>query len=447
MATPIPSALVTAIPTTAGFPTLSGYTASDGTASLPLSDHTAYTLQFSGGSPGTMGAISNFFPPHNASYTLYKLKNVSPSTVPTSVYPVFKYGNTEAGLGRGNSTYAVVGSYPVSIPAGKGPNFKSYKPGSLFGNPTARSTTFRMPAADTNISVVSTPPAKASKLVAAQGAITAILTSTYSTGTNTWSSRALPTNPRSDLSGQAVGSSLYTVDGKGPGALPGTATTSAFDNVTNTWGGRASDLHSRRAETANRIGKQIYAVAGLAFPGGVSTIIAYNHVYSTVANSWKAKASAPKARSNPFAGAIDSVMYVVGGFDKTLTSVNQAYQVTTDTWSSKAHDLAARANAGADVIASVLYAVGGRSTGAPQITLTTSYKPTTNTWTTKTALPVKTSALGARAQAGNLYAVGGGNTSIGLTGANYAYDPATNTWSQKASEIHSRSFYVLGALQ
>ncbi|MEM3862256.1 MAG: hypothetical protein QW203_07235, partial [Thermoplasmatales archaeon] len=69
MTTPISGVLVTAVPNVFGYPTLSGYTDSNGIVSLPMNLKITYKLTFSGPAIGTIPV----FQPANAIITFPRL--------------------------------------------------------------------------------------------------------------------------------------------------------------------------------------------------------------------------------------------------------------------------------------------------------------------------------------------------------------------------------------
>lgn len=447
MGTPIVDALVTAYPTQPGFPTLSGSTDSSGKVSLALSNQTAYNFQFTS---GAIGAVSGVFPPSDHTYTLYRLKNTTASTVPISVYPVFKYLNTQVGVSRGTSQFALPGNYSVSIPAGRGANFKSYKPGSLFDAPTKRSTIFKMPARDVSISVISTvTPVQKLRLNAIGGGLTSTdsPTTQYSSSANSWTSKLVDPTPREDYAGRGIGNVVYAIDGEAAGAAE-TAHNHGYSVPANTWSILASDLDIRRAESASVVGKSIYVIDGLTTIAGASKRIAYNHKFNTTSNGWTKKTSDTLARSNPVAGAVASVVYVAGGFTGVLTSSTTAYDVGTNTWSGRAKDLVGRANAAGGVLSSKLFVVGGRSTAASFLTRNDQYDPSANSWVAKADDLTARKYLGAAPMKGKLYTVDGATHSAsGLsipTNDVHAYDPSTDLWSIRAHDLATRTFIIVG---
>lgn len=438
MTTPIANAIVTAYPTQAGFPTLSGQTNNSGVAVLPLSDHTSYNFQFTS---GAMGAVTNVFPPADHTYTLYRLKNVSPSTVPISVYPIFKFLNTEVGISRGTSQFALPGSYTVSIPAGRGPNFKSYKPGSLFGAPTNRSTTFKMPAKDASISVVSTAPAH---LLVANGTESASSTvggitdlTSYITSTNTWKSKTKAPTRRFRLAGAVGGGNLYVVCGEHSINLK---TNQEYDPTTDVWATKASAPNATWGLAGGAVNSDLYAIDGSAG--------SFNQQYKISKNSWVSKAKDLNFRESLTAGVIGTNVYATDGLSlHTLAFLknNNVYNTLSNVWAAKANDTSGRSGIAAAVVNSKYYVFDGYNgtsyPGANHV-----YNPSGNSWVTKTTDPTVRQNGGAATLGSKAYVVDGFSVGAAALAKNNAYDPSADTWSTKASDLIKRYWVATGVV-
>ena len=84
-----------------------------------------------------------------------------------------------------------------------------------------------------------------------------------------------------------------------------------------------------------------------------------NNIQVEEGDVWEEREPMPTARRNLAAGVIDGVLYVVGGYNSSVTDKNEAYNPSTNTWSTKANMPTARYGLAAGVIDSVLYVVGG----------------------------------------------------------------------------------------
>jgi N-acetylneuraminic acid mutarotase len=138
------------------------------------------------------------------------------------------------------------------------------------------------------------------------------------------------------------------------------------------------------------------------------------------------------------AGAIDNVIYVVGGDPdlgptRALPNVD-AYDVATNTWSSRQPLPSARSDInGASVIAGRVYVTGGiRPVTGGGFTLTRIlfvYSRGTNRWTKKTDMPLQSAGGVQGVIDGRLYVyVPGSSTVVSVKGKFLRYNPATDTW-------------------
>jgi N-acetylneuraminic acid mutarotase len=153
-------------------------------------------------------------------------------------------------------------------------------------------------------------------------------------------------------------------------------------------------------------------------------------------NTWATKTSIPASHLFAKAGAINGIIYVVGGENSSSQSIStvRAYNIATNTWSIRASLPGNRsAPNGASVINGRLYVSGGISnTGGASRNLFV-YNPTTNTWLQKANMP-HPAACGAQGVINGLlyvYAPPGG--SCGALHGFYRYNPATNTWTVRAT--------------
>ncbi len=287
MTTPISNALVTAIPSVSGYPTLSGYTNDQGQVILPMIPGITYTIQISG---PAIGKIQNFVPQTTTIY-FNAIKNVGPNKV--------KISNVSLSTNKSILIYNGNSKLPIKATVKKGYKFGRWKnsPINTVQSSTKSSTILFNIAS--NISV-------------------------------NFSSVVLAL------------SKLYVVDGWNQGSIK---INDAYNPATNTWSNKASDLNSRYALAAGVIGSKLYAVDGYPFN------LAVNNAYNPSTNTWSKKASDLNARDALAAGVIGSKLYAVDGDHSTVIKTNNAYSPVTNTWSKKASDLNSRYNLAAGVIA------------------------------------------------------------------------------------------------
>ena len=172
----------------------------------------------------------------------------------------------------------------------------------------------------------------------------------------------------------------------------------------------------------------------------------------SLSNNWVAKRSLAPGRILIAAGAINGLIYVVGGRRvdpitgevRTVARVD-AYNVATNTWSQVASLPGPREEPnGASVINGKLYVTGGRSSVATEFQFTPTktlfvYNPGTNRWTRKADLPQAGCGGVQGVIEGQLYVylppVGGGTLCHGFSemGLFFRYNPSTDTWMRRAA--------------
>lgn len=431
MGTPITSGLVTAIPILPGYPTVSGGPNSNGKVELPLSPSTNYNLEFT---DSISGYVPNFSP-SNASFTFYKLKNKGSKTSFSIHYPT-----TFTKLAPGRSGYVLPGSYSITLTFLYS-NFKSWKPGSRFTNPTARSTTFVMPAADTSISAFSQAHV-VSTLFVTNGSSHALssvglsaLTS-YKSSKNSWKSKAKAPTRRFRLAGGVAGGNFYVVCGEH--SLP-LKTNQQYDPTTDLWATKASALTATWGLVAGALKSELYAVDGSAGPN--------NQLYKVSKNSWVAKRSDLTSRESLAAGVIGSQVYATDGLHiKTVTRVanNNVYNTASNAWTAKASDTTGRSGVVAAVAKSKYYVFDGFSATSGSLDLNHVYIPSGNSWITKQPDPTIRRRGGAATLGSTVFVFDGSSKTAGALAINNAYDPASDTWSTKARDLIKRDWVAVG---
>jgi N-acetylneuraminic acid mutarotase len=171
-----------------------------------------------------------------------------------------------------------------------------------------------------------------------------------------------------------------------------------------------------------------------------------------VSNTWAVKRSLAPARIFMAAGAINGIIYVVGGrrVDPSTNEIRviarvDAYSVATNTWSQVASLPGPREEPnGASVINGKLYVTGGRSNVVSNFLFKATktlfvYDPGTNRWTRKADMPHAGCAGVQGVIDGQLYVyvppIGGGAFCDGSseTGLFFRYNPSTDTWMRRAA--------------
>jgi N-acetylneuraminic acid mutarotase len=240
----------------------------------------------------------------------------------------------------------------------------------------------------------------------------------------------------------------------------GAATSTAFNAVhlsnclTDCWTIKAPMLTVRSDFAVGAVNGMLYTVGGSVINPAVATVEAYD----PNTNSWTTKAPMPEARSGAGVGVVNGVLYAVGGVPAgevtpLPTGTVQAYDPVTNTWTTKQRNPNPRGWPAVGVVSGILYAVGGILPIAPggSTNVVTgaveAYDPLTNTWTAKAPMPTARVGVAVGVVNGLLYAVGGQGPGFGdpLTVVE-AYDPISNTWVSKASLPTARSGLDVGVV-
>ena len=159
-------------------------------------------------------------------------------------------------------------------------------------------------------------------------------------------------------------------------------------------------------------------------------------------NSWTTRAPMPTPRYGPAVGAVDGILYAIGGqTDTGYVAVVEAYDPTTNSWTTKAPMPTPRGYLGAGVINGVLYAVGGRDQDGP-LAVVEAYDPVSDAWTVRAPLLAPAAGeLSVAVVSGVLYSVGG-RYWRGVS----AYNAATNSWSARALMSQGRYAFAAGVV-
>jgi N-acetylneuraminic acid mutarotase len=233
----------------------------------------------------------------------------------------------------------------------------------------------------------------------------------------------------------------------------GAATSAAFNAVclSNQWTVKASMPTTREGFGVGAVNGMVYTVGGEINRPAVPTVEAYD----PGTNTWTTKAPMPTARSGVGVGIVNGLLYAVGGVPAGLvnpfaTGTVEAYDPLTNTWTSRQPIPDAQSGFAVGVVNGILYAVGAVRPGGsgPVVTgAVEAYDPVSNTWTAKTPMPTPRVGVMVGVVNGLLYAVGGqlSPSSAPLTVVE-AYDPITDTWTSKASLPTARSGFGVGVV-
>ena len=167
---------------------------------------------------------------------------------------------------------------------------------------------------------------------------------------------------------------------------------------------------------------------------------------------WVTKAPALLKRTEVAVAAVRGKVYVVGGFQQSLTFITPAveeYDPATDTWRQRASLPSGLHHAGIGVVNDRIYVIGGFelslfSIWSP-VTSVYEYDPVADRWTARKPMPTPRGALAVAALDGKLHAVGGYNRD-GNTSVHEVYDPATDSWTARAPMPTARDHHAAAAL-
>ncbi len=249
----------------------------------------------------------------------------------------------------------------------------------------------------------------------------------------------------SNLSVDKCGAS-YSVTATASG-LAG-ATSTAFDVTNNCWSTKASMPTPRTNLAVGAVNGVLYAVGGYGGINGGSNTLGTVEAYDPSTNSWATKASMPTARSGLSVGVVNGVLYAVGGYQGLNTYVGtvEAYDPSTNSWTTKASMPTRRYVFAVGVVNGVLYAVGGVGATSYALGTVEAYDPSTNSWATKASMPTGRNGLSVGVVNGVLYAVGGVDVTSNPVGTVEAYDPSTNSWATKASMPTASQVFAIGVV-
>jgi N-acetylneuraminic acid mutarotase len=218
-------------------------------------------------------------------------------------------------------------------------------------------------------------------------------------------------------------------------------------SLVNSWATKASIPSAANFAVAGAINNVIYFVGGSSGSNSIKTV----RSYSIATNSWSTKASLPTNRSSPNgASVIAGRLYVSGGISNTggPGRTLYAYNPGTNTWTQRANMPAAGGCGAQGVINGMLYVYIPGQGGCGSVQAFYRYNPSTNTWTTRALPPSTHGSPVAGVIAGKFYLAGGTlNSSLDPNLTLHAYTPATNSWATRASLPSKQQFAAGGALQ
>lgn len=186
---------------------------------------------------------------------------------------------------------------------------------------------------------------------------------------------------------------------------------------------RKKDMPTGRAgPVAAVVDNKIYVLGG--FNASLSNYDA-NEVYDPSTDTWETKKPLARRRALVSAAVVNDTIYAIGGGFPDYRKEVHAYDPVSDTWTKKSDMLSPRFGAAAGVIDGIVYNVGGNHTESN----CEAYNPAADTWTRKKDVPETYGGIAVASYDGLLYAFGGGFNEVFST--TYAYDPKTDQWTKK----------------
>jgi N-acetylneuraminic acid mutarotase len=277
-------------------------------------------------------------------------------------------------------------------------------------------------------------------------------TEIYNPATNTWSSTSGMPTPRVASGVASIGTVSYVVGGQTNVAEVGTV--EAFDASTNAWSLLTSLPEARERLALVAVNGKLYALGGcLTYTCGGS-FTGLVEEFDPTTQVWTAKTSMPTPRRDFAAGVVNGIVYVVGGLQgpccgtPILSSV-EAYDPSSDTWAEVAPLPVGRESHAIGALNGIIYAVGGNigslqgepGTGGDEqygTNTVVAFDPVANTWTAVPSMPTGRSDLAVASTDNVLYAIGG-STATGETQVSEAYTIPYNVCAlyDQTKAVHS----------
>ena len=228
----------------------------------------------------------------------------------------------------------------------------------------------------------------------------------------------------------APGPNSLTATASGAGIAGNPVTFTANAVAALSWSTRATMPTTRYDFGSGALNGIVYAVGGFSNGQFLTTVEAYD----PATNQWTTRAPLPEPRVGPGVGVVGGKLYVIGGINSSgLVAPVAEYDPAADHWIEKATMPNARFEFGVAVVNNVIYAAGGINAFSTIVGTLEAYDPATDSWSERAPMPTARFRLAAGELGGALYAVGGliGNPA---TAAVEAYDPASDSWTARAPE-------------
>ena len=216
-----------------------------------------------------------------------------------------------------------------------------------------------------------------------------------------------------------------------------TAAFEGYDPVSNTWNASLPRMPTARARVGvAALGGIVYAVGGSNVAQSANALATVES-YNTASGTWSENHTPmPTARYDVGVGAINGILYVVGGGSPPHSYYGSldAYNPATNTWDTSLPPLPTVRHTGAAVavVNGVLYVVGGSTASGEQLATLEGFDPSKGNWSTALPpMPTARTVPGAAVLDDVMYVVGGCNChNCGcVQNIVQAFDPKVGNWS------------------
>jgi N-acetylneuraminic acid mutarotase len=201
------------------------------------------------------------------------------------------------------------------------------------------------------------------------------------------------------------------------------------------WRREADMLSVRDGPASATIGDDVYLVGGIAeFDEDFENARSDDTVerFDIATGEWEELPPLPRALNHAHVGAVDGVLYVLGGALDQLrageaTGDSWRFDPAVGRWEEIAPMPTARGEGGVAVVDGRIYVIGGRGGGATLDTVE-SYDPRTDSWSEHASMPTRRNHLAVAVDRGLIYALGGRQEDDVSVPTLEVYDPAADRW-------------------
>lgn len=249
----------------------------------------------------------------------------------------------------------------------------------------------------------------------------------YDPSNNAWRDVAPLPEPRHHVHAAVVNDKLYVLGGLKALSFTADGDSWVYDPGLDAWSPVASMPAGteRGGGVVGVVGDEIVVAGGLR-QGAVPDTSAYD----VVQNTWRSLAPLPEPLDHLAGGAVDGMVYALGGRDTGIEDLSgdvYVYDPGSDTWSAGASMLTPRGGTAGAVVEGRLYVFGGEGNVDAQSGVfaeVSRYDPGPGAWTSLPAMPVPRHGTGAASLNGIIYVPGGATTqAFGAVDVHEAYIP------------------------